>query len=384
MDGNYLINVLAGVLYRKGGIMAEVQIKKLCKDFGKVRAVIDLDLHIKDKEMICFLGPSGCGKTTSLRMVAGLERPTSGRIFLGGKDVTRTPPKDRHIAMVFETYALYPRKTVFENIAFPLRIRKFSNAEIKKKVMEAARILDIEELLHRSIRQISGGQRQRVAMGRAIVRNPALFLMDEPLSHLDAKLRTHMRGELKRLQKDLETTMIYVTHDQLEAMSMADRIAVMNQGVLQQLDTPEEIFHNPVNEFVAGFVGDPPINLISGHYIEEGGKPYFRNDILQIELPEKTAAGIREKCPHGSLHLGIRPTHFNPRQEKPDLPAIPAEVFISEPLGEVVIISFLLEKKIIKVVTSPNVRANMGETMWLAFDFDNVHFFDAQNGVSIT
>lgn len=364
--------------------MAEVQIKKLCKNFGKVRAVIDLDLHIKDREMICFLGPSGCGKTTSLRMVAGLERPTSGQILLGGKDVSRTPPKDRHIAMVFETYALYPRKTVFENIAFPLRIRKFSNAQIKEKVLEAARILDIEDLLHRNIRQISGGQRQRVAMGRAIVRNPALFLMDEPLSHLDAKLRTHMRGELKRLQKDLGTTMIYVTHDQLEAMSMADRIAVMNLGVLQQLGTPEQIFQHPVNEFVASFVGDPPINLISGQYIEDGGKPYFRNNIIQIELPGKIASRIREKCPHGALKLGIRPSHFVPLKEKPDRLAIPAEVFIFEPLGEVMIISYLLEKQIIKVLTSPDMRASIGETMWLTFDFDNVYFFDAENGMSIT
>jgi multiple sugar transport system ATP-binding protein len=363
--------------------MAEVEIKNLCKDCGKVRAVIDLNLHVKDREMVSFLGPSGCGKTTSLRMVGGLERPTSGQIFLGGKDVTHTPPKDRHIAMVFETYALYPRKTVFENMAFPLRIRKFSNDEIKAKVLEAARILDIEELLDRNIRQISGGQRQRVAMGRAIVRQPALFLMDEPLSHLDAKLRTHMRGELKRLQKDLKTTMIYVTHDQLEAMSMADRIAVMNLGVLQQLGTPDQIFNHPVNEFVAGFVGDPPINFIDGEYIEEGGKPFFQNSVFKMALPEETAAKIRGKCPHGSLYLGIRPSYFDLHQEKPDLPSFPAEVFISEPLGEVLIIDFMLEKKIIKAATSPDTRAKMGETMWLSFDFNKVHFFDAQSGATI-
>jgi len=363
--------------------MAEVQIKNLCKDFGKVRAVIDLNLDIKNKEMICFLGPSGCGKTTSLRMVGGLESPTSGQIFLGGKDVTHTPPKDRHIAMVFETYALYPRKTVFENMAFPLRIRKFSNDEIKAKVLEAAKILDIEALLNRGIRQLSGGQRQRVAMGRAIVRKPALFLMDEPLSHLDAQLRTHMRGELKRLQKDLETTMIYVTHDQLEAMSMADRIAVLNLGVLQQLDSPDQIFNHPVNEFVAGFVGDPPINFIDGQYIEDGGKPYFQHDAFKLELPENTAIEIREKCPHGSLRIGIRPSYFNLHQEKPGLSSIPAEVFISEPLGEVLIIDFLLEKKILKVATSPGVKANMGETMWLSFNFDKAHIFDAESGVSI-
>jgi ABC-type sugar transport system ATPase subunit len=364
--------------------MAEVQIKSLCKSFGKVRAVIDLNLDIKDKEMICFLGPSGCGKTTSLRMVAGLESPSSGKIFLYGKDVTHIPPRDRDIAMVFETYALYPRKTVFENMAFPLRIRRFANDKIKAKVLEVAKILDIEGLLDRNIRQLSGGQRQRVAMGRAIVRNPSLFLMDEPLSHLDAKLRTHMRGELKRLQKNLETTMIYVTHDQLEAMSMADRIAVMNSGVLQQLGTPDQIFNHPLNEFVAGFVGDPPINFIDAQFIKDNGKPYICNDIFKIELPENTAARVMEKCSHGSLHIGIRPSHFDLHQEKPDLPSIPAEVYISEPLGEVLIIDFLLEKKIIKVVTSPDVRVNIGEIMWLSFDFDKVYIFDAQTETAIT
>ncbi|MBW1734757.1 MAG: ABC transporter ATP-binding protein [Deltaproteobacteria bacterium] len=363
--------------------MAEVEIKNLCKSFGKVRAVIDLNLHVKDKEMVSFLGPSGCGKTTSLRMIGGLERPTSGQILLGGKDVTNTPPKDRHIAMVFETYALYPRKTVFENMAFPLRIRKFSNQEIKAKVLEAAKILDIEELLDRGIRQLSGGQRQRVAMGRAIVRNPALFLMDEPLSHLDAKLRTHMRGELKRLQKDLKTTMIYVTHDQLEAMSMADRIAVMNLGVLQQLGTPDQIFNHPVNEFVAGFVGDPPINFIEGNYVEEGDTAFFQNNDFKMDLPEERAAAIREQCPHGSLHLGIRPSYFDLHHEKPDLPSFPAEVFISEPLGEVMIIDFMLGKKIIKAATSPDMRADMGETMWLSFDFSKAHLFDAKTGNAV-
>ena len=252
--------------------MAEIQIKNLCKDFGKVKAVIDLNLDIKDKEMLCFLGPSGCGKTTSLRMVAGLERPTSGTIHIGGKDVTNLPPRDRDIAMVFENYALYPQMTVFENIAFPLKVKEVPEIEIKEKVMKAAGILEIQDLVDRNINQLSGGQKQRVAMGRAIVRNPSVFLMDEPISHLDAQLRAHMRGEIKRLQKDLGTTMIYVTHDQLEAMSMADRVAIMNFGVLQQLGTPDEIFNEPVNEFVAGFIGDPPINFINGSLIEDSGR----------------------------------------------------------------------------------------------------------------
>ena len=363
--------------------MADIQIRKLCKNFGKVQAVENLDLDIHDKEMLCFLGPSGCGKTTSLRMVAGLERPSSGSIHIGGIDVTNLPPRDRDIAMVFENYALYPQMSVFQNIAFPLKVKNVPPAEIQKKVAEAARILEIEELVDRQIDQLSGGQKQRVAMGRAIVRNPAVFLMDEPISHLDAKLRAHMRGEIKRLQKDLGTTMIYVTHDQLEAMSMADRIAVMNLGKLQQLGTPDEIFNNPINEFVAGFIGDPPINYIDGHLAEEHGKIFIRNDAFTFELPRDQAAALMKNASGQSIRLGIRPTHFEIHSKKVGEFSIPAEVYIGEPLGEVQIIDLTFESQRLKVVTSPDVKVTIGEKVWLSFSLDKSHVFDPETGMKI-
>ena len=345
--------------------MAEIQIKNLCKDFGKVKAVIDLNLDIKDKEMLCFLGPSGCGKTTSLRMVAGLERPTSGTIHIGGKDVTNLPPRDR------------------ENIAFPLKVKEVPEIEIKEKVMKAAGILEIQDLVDRNINQLSGGQKQRVAMGRAIVRTPSVFLMDEPISHLDAQLRAHMRGEIKRLQKDLGTTMIYVTHDQLEAMSMADRIAIMNLGVLQQLGTPDEIFNEPVNEFVAGFIGDPPINFINGNLIEDNGRIYIRNEEFSFELPDEKASVLKKISSYGSVRLGIRPTHFKVHNEKTDQICIPAEVYISEPLGEIQIIDLSFKAEKIKVVTSPDVKVDIGEKVWLTFALEKAHIFDVETGMKI-
>ncbi|OGP58627.1 MAG: sugar ABC transporter ATP-binding protein [Deltaproteobacteria bacterium RBG_13_49_15] len=363
--------------------MANIQMKKLCKNFGNVKAVIDLDLDIQDKEMVCLLGPSGCGKTTSLRMLAGLERPSSGTILIGERDVTDLSPRDRDIAMVFENYALYPQMTVFENIAFPLRVKKLPKDEIKKKVEEAAEILEIENLLDRGITQLSGGQKQRVAMGRAIVRNPSAFLMDEPISHLDAKLRAHMRGEIKRLQKDLGTTTVYVTHDQLEAMSMADRVAVMNDGVLQQLGTPGEIFNDPVNEFVAGFIGDPPINFIDGQLVSEGGKMYIRNDEFSFEIPQQRVSVLTETPSVVFVRLGIRPTHFSIHNKQADQMGIPAEVYISEPLGEVQIIDLSFRDKIIKVVTSPDIKTEIGEKVWLSFDFDKANIFNKETGMKI-
>jgi multiple sugar transport system ATP-binding protein len=316
-------------------------------------------------------------------MVAGLERPSSGSIHIGGNDVTNLPPRDRDIAMVFENYALYPQMTVSQNIAFPLRVKNEPAAEIEKKVAEAAKILEIEELVDRHVDQLSGGQKQRVAMGRAIVRNPAVFLMDEPISHLDAKLRAHMRGEIKHLQKDLGTTMIYVTHDQLEAMSMADRIAVMNLGKLQQLGTPDEIFNNPVNEFVAGFIGDPPINYIDGHLVEEQGKILIRNDKFAFELPQEKAAALMKKSSGKSIRLGIRPTHFDIHSKKPGEFSIPAEVYISEPLGEVQIIDVSFGSQRLKVVTSPDVKVTISENVWLSFSLDKSHIFDVKTGKKI-
>jgi multiple sugar transport system ATP-binding protein len=363
--------------------VAEIRIENLCKDFGEVKAVIDLNLTIQNKEMLCFLGPSGCGKTTSLRMVAGLERPSSGKIFIGDKEVTHLPPRDRDIAMVFENYALYPQMTVYGNIAFPLRVKNLPSDKIREKVLEAARILEIDDLLERTVTQLSGGQKQRVAMGRAIVRNPLVFLMDEPISHLDAKLRAHMRGEIKRLQKDLTTTMIYVTHDQLEAMSMADRIAVMNRGMLQQLGVPGEIFNNPVNEFVAGFIGDPPINFIACRFTSQNGATLVQAGEFTAALPPGKAALIQERAKGAEMKLGIRPTHFALHHERPAQPSLPAEVYISEPLGEVQIIDLSFRGQIIKMVTGTDIKVNIGESVWLSFDMDRAHIFDQATGLKI-
>ena len=242
--------------------MATVTISDVWKYYGKTMAVKELNLEIKNNEFMCILGPSGCGKSSTLRMLAGLEFISSGDIYFDDVRVNDLPPRDRDIAMVFENYALYPHKTVYENMANPLKLRRTPKDEIERRVRRAAEILEIDPLLGRKPVELSGGQKQRTAIGRAIVREPKVFLFDEPIAHLDAKLRSHMRGELKHLQRDLETTTVYVTHDQLEGMSMADRIAVMHEGVLQQLGTPEEIYNQPANEFVAGFVGEPPMNFL--------------------------------------------------------------------------------------------------------------------------
>src|SRR5271155_3123176 len=242
--------------------MAQVALRNIVKTFDRTPAVQGIDLDISDREFIVLVGPSGCGKSTTLRMIAGLEEATSGEIYIGDQLVNDVPPKDRDIAMVFQNYALYPHMTVFENMSFGLRLKKFPKAEIKQRVENAARILDITELLERKPRQLSGGQRQRVAMGRAIVRNPKVFLFDEPLSNLDAKLRVQMRTEIKKVHQKVPTTTVYVTHDQIEAMTLADRVVVMNHGVIEQVGPPQELYHNPATRFVAGFIGSPAMNFL--------------------------------------------------------------------------------------------------------------------------
>lgn len=356
--------------------MAEVQVRDLYKNFGKVVAVNHVDLHIKDGEFMCLLGPSGCGKTTTLRTIAGLESPTSGQVFIGQTDVTWLEPKDRDIAMVFESYALYPHMTVFDNIAYPLKVRKMQRTEVEQRVNRAAEILEIGHLLNRQPRQLSGGQKQRVAIGRAIVRQPAVYLMDEPISHLDAKLRAHMRGELKHLQKDLGTTTIYVTHDQLEAMAMADRVAVMERGVLQQLSTPEELYAHPVNMYVASFIGDPPINLLEGTLLTEGGTNYFSGKSFRVALPDRAFALAKERATTAEVVLGIRPEHFRVHREVTGHRCIPAVVFVSEPLGAEVIVDVKIGKQLCKVRASGETTVHMDEKLWLSFDERRFHIFD--------
>jgi len=316
--------------------MADVVLDNVTKVYpGGVLAVRDFSMTIKDEEFVVLVGPSGCGKSTTLRMVAGLEEITQGRISIAGRVINDVPPKDRDIAMVFQNYALYPHMTVYKNMAFALKLRKFPKAEIQQRVHEAARILGIENLLERKPKALSGGQRQRVAVGRAIVRQPAAFLFDEPLSNLDAKLRVEMRAELKRLHQRLSTTIIYVTHDQEEAMTLGDRIVVMEDGAVQQVGSPLTVYEKPVNRFVAGFVGTPPMNFLDGRIVSDGGLLFDGGD-FRLRLPaghaEKLGASVG-----GEVVLGIRPEAMNLRAEGRFAGTdnvIPAMAQVVEPLGE--------------------------------------------------
>ncbi|MGH2581906.1 MAG: ABC transporter ATP-binding protein, partial [Anaerolineales bacterium] len=286
--------------------MASVTYEHVTKQFGDVLAVNDLDIHVEDKEFLVLVGPSGCGKSTALRLLAGLEDISSGRILIGERVVNDLAPKDRDIAMVFQSYALYPHMSVFDNMAFGLRLRKMPKEEIKRRVDKAAAILGIESLLERKPRQLSGGQRQRVAVGRAIVREPNVFLLDEPLSNLDAKLRVQTRAEISKLHQELATTFIYVTHDQVEAMTMASRIAVMNQGLLQQIDTPHNLYEKPANKFVAGFIGSPAMNFFDGKLAKADGKLVLDAGTFNVDVPKDRMKSY-EAYVGKPVTLGIRP-----------------------------------------------------------------------------
>src|SRR6188472_856514 len=288
--------------------MATVTFEGVNKVYGDFHAVKDLNLEIGDGEFMVLVGPSGCGKTTSLRMIAGLEEISSGELRIGDRVVNDVPPKDRDIAMVFQSYALYPHMTVRDNLAFGLKLRKVPKPEIERRVKEAAETIQLQNLLDRKPKELSGGQRQRVALGRAIVREPAVFLMDEPLSNLDAKLRVQTRAEIARLHQRLRTTVVYVTHDQVEAMTMGDRIAVMNFGVLQQVGSPQELYERPVNKFVAGFIGSPAMNFINVTVQHDGGKTWLKNSDVELSVPDRFAANLAGSG--DALTAGIRPEHF--------------------------------------------------------------------------
>ena len=364
--------------------MAKVTLRGVWKRYGKVEAVKDVSLECDDKEFFCLLGPSGCGKSSTLRMIAGLEEISEGEISIGNRVVNEIEPKDRDIAMVFESYALYPHKTVFDNMAFPLRTRRsqYTTSDIRQRVERAAKILEIGELLDRYPRQLSGGQRQRVAIGRAIVREPQVFLMDEPISHLDAKLRTHMRGELKHLQKSLSATMVYVTHDQLEAMSMADRIAIMNYGVLQQVGTPDQIFNHPVNQFVAGFVGDPPMNFVSCRLEVAGDRWALVSESFKIAVPEDLVSKIQSNGAQSAggheVVLGVRPESFVISTSKQGNESFQAEVYVTEPLGEEMIVDVVVRDLKLKLKTSVDFRISMGDKVWLEVKKNKMHLFDRE------
>jgi multiple sugar transport system ATP-binding protein len=361
--------------------MATVSIRNVWKYYGKTVAVRDLNLEANDGEFLCVLGPSGCGKSSTLRMLAGLEHISSGEIYFGSKKVNELPPKDRDIAMVFENYALYPHKSVYENIANSLKLKKMQQSLVHQKVTRAAELLEIVDLLDRKPMELSGGQKQRVAIGRAIVREPQLFLFDEPIAHLDAKLRAHMRGELKLMQSDLGTTMVYVTHDQMEALSMADRVAVMHEGVLQQFGTPQEIYNNPVNAWVAGFVGEPPMNFLECELRKlqkniEVVHPAFN---LPITEDQKNIMEL-QKVP-GKVQLAIRPDEISITLDEQNK-GVEAKVLLTEPLGGDMLVDVLLDGDKILIKTKPNFQGQMGDTCYLNFDSSRWHLFDCDSGLS--
>ena len=361
--------------------MASVTFQYVTKRFGDFAAVNDLNIEIQDQEFLVFVGPSGCGKTTSLRMLAGLESVTEGHIYIGDRRVNDVPPKDRDIAMVFQSYALYPHMTVFENMAFSLELQGKSRATIKASVNRAAQQMGIENLLHRKPRELSGGQRQRVAVCRALVREPAAFLMDEPLSNLDAKLRVQARTEISKLHQELGTTFIYVTHDQVEAMTMGTRIAILNNGLLQQVDTPKRLYKQPINMFVAGFIGSPAMNFFPGRLVEQDQTWLFQAEDFQLPLPRDRAA---QYAAHRDLDLilGIRPEDVHdPSYPAPGIIPAPvkANVSVVEHMGNEVILHLTTLSGAHPLVARVDRRSSLktGETVALSMDTASCHLFDA-------
>jgi multiple sugar transport system ATP-binding protein len=359
-----------------------VVLKDLIKNYGSFNAVKGVSLTINDGEFVALVGPSGCGKTTTLNLVAGLTSVTSGDISIGNRVVNDLDPKDRDIAMVFQNYALYPQKSVYKNLAFPLQMRKLPKDEIDTKVREAARVLDMTQLLERKPRELSGGQQQRVALGRALVRDPAVFLMDEPLSNLDAKLRVQMRSEIKRFHQDLKATIIYVTHDQLEAVTMADRMAVMNGGYLQQYDTPAQVFANPVNMFVASFVGSPAMSLVPLEASIAGGVTVLTSaEGWRMELSQMNARKVA-RATSRKIVLGAR--HSTIKLTKSEVPgSVPAKAYTVEPTGDVTFVQAFLSGAIVNISVPPAVAIAPDENIWLEFDQERIHLFDGETEMAL-
>jgi multiple sugar transport system ATP-binding protein len=365
--------------------MASVTLQELSKRFDKVTAVNQINLEIPDKEFVVFVGPSGCGKTTTLRMIAGLEETSDGTILIGERVVNDVPPKDRNIAMVFQNYALYPHMDVYKNMAFGLKLRRTPKPEIDRRVREAARILGIEELLDRKPRQLSGGQRQRVAVGRAIVRQPEVFLFDEPLSNLDAKLRVQMRSELIKLHYQLEATMIYVTHDQVEAMTMGDRIVIMNNGEIQQVGAPMEVYDQPINMFVAGFIGSPAMNFFQGKLTAQNSDLFVDLGKFTVKLPKSQINRFGNHV-NQRVVFGIRPENISDREEAGEhqQERVPAMVNVVEPLGSEVIVELSAGDHTFVGRLDPTTTARPMHEMAVYFDMGRFHLFDAETGVNLT
>ena len=366
--------------------MAHIKLENIVKRFGDFVAVKDFNLEVADKEFVVFLGPSGCGKTTTLRLIAGLENPEEGDILIDGQRVNDLSPADRDIAFVFQFYALYPHLNVYENIAFPLKAVKVSKSEIDVEVKRVAEILQISNMLDRKPSVLSGGEMQRVALGRAMVRQPKVYLLDEPMANLDAKIRVDTRAEIKRLQHEIGATTIFVTHDQVEAMSLADRIAVIHLGVLQQIGTPHEIYNKPKSLFVAGFMGMPTMNLLDAELAVQKGESVLRlshTDVCLRVSPERQACITSDAVEHG-LVFGIRPEHITPMNQKGG-EKISAEVHLVEPLGPVNILDLRLgthaetqDPILLRVRAHPTFRVAVGDTIWLDFDAAEMHLFDRE------
>ena len=368
--------------------MARVLLNNLCKRFGNVVAVDDLALEIQDKEFLVLVGPSGCGKTTALRCLAGLEEVTSGEIYIGDRLVNDVSPKDRDIAMVFQNYALYPHMNVYDNMAFGLKLRKFPKPEIDRRVKEAAEMLGMGALLKRKPRELSGGQRQRVALGRAIVREPKVFLMDEPLSNLDAKLRVQTRAELIKLHRRLGITTIYVTHDQMEAMTMGDRIAVLHEGKMQQVDTPLALFNHPANLFVAGFIGSPAMNFLEATLETRDGDLWVNADPLVLRVSEAHAAKVQPRVGQ-KVVFGVRPDDIYDRSLTPPVAISEGAigtvtVDVTEPLGSTVFAYLTAGKHSLVADLDAETKAKDGEPLEVVFDMTKAHLFDPQTEVVLT
>ena len=357
----------------------KIVFKHLCKHFGKVKAVDNLNLVVGDGEFVALLGPSGCGKTTILLMIAGIYKPSNGLIYFDERVINDVSPKDRKIGMVFQSYALYPHMTVFNNIAYPLKLKKVHRKEVKERVQKVADMMGIGELRDRKPAQLSGGQQQRVALARALIKEPEILLLDEPLSNLDARLRIMMRSELKRLQKDLGITTVFVTHDQLEALTMADKVAVVNSGCLQQFSNPDELYNHPKNLFVAGFIGSPPINFISVSLQKSDGRFLLKNRDLQIELAKEIGSKAENNSTSSEILLGIRPEHITINKKE----GIETEVYVVEPLGRDILVSVKLGKSMIKVFASPSFKANIGDRVRLNFNLDKIMLFDKKSEKSL-
>ena len=376
--------------------MAVVTLNKVVKYYDETLAVKGIDLRIEDKEFMVLVGPSGCGKTTTLRMIAGLEEISDGEILIGDEIVNDVPPKDRNIAMVFQNYALYPHMSVYENMSFGLKLKRVPKDQIDRSVQEAARILDIVDLLDRKPKQLSGGQRQRVAMGRAIVRDPAVFLFDEPLSNLDAKLRVQMRTEIKKVHQKVRTTTVYVTHDQVEAMTLADRVVVMNHGVIEQVGTPQQLYHHPRTKFVAGFIGSPAMNMIPVQLVDDGAA--LRLDLgadVQLRVPPERAAQYRPFVGKSKLLIGMRPEHLTDAassgqgdgQMNGSVNGVASgrtftvTVDVSEPMGMETLVYFQMQGITVCGKVSPDIDASPGKPMLMTAKLAQMHLIDEESGL---